>query len=163
LIYLITGNGGGKTTQALGLAVRALGHGKKVVIIQFMKGRATGEYKFLSKHCTIKQFGAKSFVNLKSPSKKDKELAQQGLAFAKEALKTKPFLLILDEVNLACAVGLLDVKDVIDLLNKRGRTNIVLTGRYAPQELVKTADIVTEVADLTPKSKRMPAKKGLEY
>ena len=108
-VYLWTGNGWGKTTSALGTALRAIGHGKKVIVIQFMKGWGDkiGEYKIRKKLklYEIHQFGRKGWVDLKKPTAKDKELARQGLEFAYKAVKKKPFLLILDEVNLAPSTG----------------------------------------------------------
>src|SRR3989338_10188098 len=83
-VHLITGSGGGKSTSAYGVALRALGHGKKVVIIQFMKGRKDiGEFKFQKqiKNLEVKQFGRTGWVNLNNPSEKDKELASDGLAY----------------------------------------------------------------------------------
>ncbi len=163
MIHLLTGNGGGKTTSALGLVIRALGHKKNVVIVQFMKGRSTGEYEFLKDKCIIRQFGSKSFVNLDKPSLRDKKLAEEGLKFAFESLDKNPFLIVLDEINLACAIGLLNISEVVSFLKKAKNINVVLTGRYAPKELVKAAHIVTELTDITPPKRRMPAKKGLEY
>lgn len=161
MISVITGNGGGKTTGALGIAIRALGRKKKVVIVQFMKGRTSGEYLFLKGKCTIKKFGSTKFVDLKNPSKADRMHALDAFAFAKESLKSKPFLIILDEINLACASKLLPITDVLDFLKKCGKTNVILTGRYAPQEFVLVADRVTEVSDL--KRNDADAVAGLEY
>ena len=117
-VYLWTGDGWGKSTSAFGVALRAMGHGKKVVIIQFMKGRKDiGEFKMQSSldNLEVKQFGREEWVDLEKPSDDDKELAGNGLAFAKEKAKEKPFLLVLDEINLAIAIGLLDEKEVIEL------------------------------------------------
>jgi cob(I)alamin adenosyltransferase len=169
-IYLWTGNGWGKTTSALGVALRAIGHGHKVIIIQFMKGRKwTGEYKIrirLKPNYEIYQFGKKDFVNLKKPSKKDRQLAIKGLEFAKEAVKRKPNLLILDEINLAVKIGLLDIDDVLEFLDRvpKGIT-VYLTGRYAPKKLMARADYVTEIKavkhpQINVKEK---AKKGIDY
>jgi len=169
LIHLYTGDGEGKSITAFGLALRSVGHGLKVIIIQFMKGRKDiGEYKIKDKLCPeyeIHQFGRKEFIDLKKPSPADFKLAQDGLAFAKEALKRKPHLLILDEINLAVAIGLLKLKDVIDLLDKAPTsTTVVLTGRMAPKELVERADLVTEMCEIKhPIKKGVPARKGIEY
>ena len=121
-IYLWTGHGWGKTTSAIGAAIRAAGHGYRVIFIQFMKGRATGEYKLLSKikNIEIHQFGRKGWVNLKKPSLADKKRAQHGLEFARKIIKKKPFLFVLDEINLAVAVGLLKEKEVVDFLKELG-------------------------------------------
>lgn len=166
MIYLYTGEGAGKTTSALGLALRALGHGYNAVIIQFMKARKdTGEYLMRTKlkNYEIYQFGRKGWVNLKNPSKRDKALARKGLEKAEQSLKRRPFLLVLDEINLAVAIGLLDVKDVIALLDKKpARTNIVLTGRRAPKELIAKADFAHELRPIK-MMKRMVCEKGVQY
>ncbi len=98
-IYLWTGHGAGKTTSALGVALRCIGHKQKVVVIQFMKGRKDiGEYKIKNKlkpYHEIYQFGRKGFVNLKKPSEEDKNMAKKALEFAKKKLKEKPHLIIL--------------------------------------------------------------------
>jgi len=166
-IYLWTGTGAGKTTSALGVALRCLGHNKKVVIIQFMKGRKDiGEYKIrkkLGKNYKIYQFGKKGWVNLKKPDESDKKQAEKGLMFAERMLKEKPDLLVLDEINLAAAIGLLKVKDILRLLNKAPeKTNVYLIGRYAPKELIKRADFVNEVIEVK-HPKYWKAKKGIEY
>src|SRR3989344_9390344 len=90
IVYVFTGDGEGKTTAALGLGLRALGHGKTVVVIQFMKGRKyVGEYQVQSvlKNYEVYQFGKEEFVDLKNPDKKDYELAKQGVQFASEVIK----------------------------------------------------------------------------
>ena len=170
-IYLYTGTGAGKTTNALGLALRSLGHGHKVVIIQFMKGRKDiGEIKVKEKLCReyrdlyeIYQFGREEFIDLNNPSKEDRDLAEKGLKMVEEKLKEKPNLLILDEINLACAIGLLDVKKVVSLLKSiPEETDVVLTGRYAPLELAKIADFINEVLPTKMPSK-MEARKGINY
>ncbi len=167
-IYLYTGSGVGKTTSAFGLALRAVGHGKKVVIIQFMKGRKNvGEYivqKRLKPELDVYLFGRPGFVELKKPSKKDKQLAEKGLKFAKKVVKEeKPFLLILDEINLACATGLLKTKNVIEFLKKMPKkTHVVLTGRYAPKELMRIANYVN-VLKVLKQPKVITAKKGIQY
>ena len=168
-IYLWTGYGWGKTTSALGVALRAIGHGHKVIIIQFMKGRKyIGEYKVrkrLSPNYKIYQFGRKEFINLRKPTKKDKELAQKGFRFIGEAIKQKPNLLILDEINLATAIGILDKKDVLKLLDDIPKNIAVyLTGRNAPKEFRKRADYVTEIKPIKhPKINYNNPKKGIDY
>jgi len=164
-IHILTGNGQGKTTSALGVALRMLGHGKKVLMIQFMKGRKDiGEYKIkkVLKNFQVKQFGKRRFVNLKKTSRNDKQLALKGFEFIKH-IRHWPDLLILDEICLAVAIGLLEVDDVIDFLQRvPAKTEVYLTGRYASTTLLRAADFVTEV-----KAKKMPAKpvnrKGVTY
>jgi cob(I)alamin adenosyltransferase len=165
-VHLYTGEGGCKTTSALGLALRAIGHGQKVIFIQFMKGRKSiGEYKAQKKVPGLKiyQCGRPGFVNLKNPSEQDKKLAQKGLELAKKVAKQKPDILVLDEVNLAVAVGLLKEKDVVSFVKSvPKKTFVVLTGRRATKGLKAVSDIVTEVKD-TKRPKRMAARKGIEY
>ncbi|MFC1723413.1 cob(I)yrinic acid a,c-diamide adenosyltransferase [Nanoarchaeota archaeon] len=172
-VHVLTGDGGGKTTSALGVALRSLGHDRKVGVVQFLKGRKDiGEWKFVKKYDKLKmgkfevfQFGRKEFVNLKKPSMKDKELANQALGFAKEFLREKrhPLLLILDEVNLALSLGLVNLEDVVDLLKVApAGVDIYLTGRDAPKELYDYADFVTVVEDAK-RPKRIVTRKGIDY
>jgi len=184
-VYLYTGPGGGKTTNALGLALRSIGHKHKVVIIQFLKWwKKTGEYKvrkMLKPYYEIYQFGRPGWFKLKDGDKKvykfggkkfvvrnledvDKLFAKKGLEFAKKVLKEKkPHLLVLDEINLALHWKLLDVKEVLELLdNIPKRTDVVLTGRNAPKELIERADFVNIIIDKK-YPKHIPAKKGIQY
>lgn len=168
-IHLYTGNGEGKSLTAFGLALRAVGHGYKVVIIQFLKGRKDiGEYKIkdrLSPEYEIYQFGREEFIDLSKPKPVDYELARRGLEFAWKALEKKPRVLVLDEVNLAVAVGLLKVEDVIRFLDVvPEETVVVLTGRNAPRELIERADLVTEMHEVKhPYRTGVPARRGIEY
>ena len=166
---LYTGDGGGKTIAALGLALRALGHGKRVVFVQFMKGRKdTGEFlacKRLS-GCEFVQFGRVGFVDLANPSDEDKQLAHKGFDFARDALKKAPDMLVLDEVNLAVSVGLLKTDDVVDLVSHAPeKTILVLTGRDAPKALMAACDIVTKIEDIktVPLKERKGPEKGFEF
>lgn len=167
-IILYTGNGGGKTAAALGLALRGVGHGKKVVMVQFMKGRKDiGEYKAknrLSPELVMNQFGRAGFVDLKNPSQEDKDLAKNGLSFAEKEMKRKPGTLILDEINLAAAIGLLDVNHVLSFLKYiPPETIVILTGRNAPKEFLDYADYVVELKDVKRPKKELPPRKGFEY
>jgi cob(I)alamin adenosyltransferase len=168
-VHLYTGEGEGKTTNALGLALRALGHGYKVIIIQFMKGRKNiGEYKVkgkLGSNYEIYQFGRRKFIDLYNPGPEDTAGAQEALEFAEKQLKSQPKVLILDEINLAAAFKLIDVKDVLELLDKIPEdTTVVLTGRRAPKELIDRADLVTEMLEVKhPMAKGVSARKGIEY
>jgi cob(I)alamin adenosyltransferase len=165
-IRLLTGNGEGKTTSALGHALRAMGHGHKVIVIQFLKGRKyLGEYRFQEWEDNYKayQFGRESFVDLKNPRKEDIKLAKEGLKFVATALKEKPFLLLLDEINLAAAYGLVKAKDVISALkNIPKETTVYLTGRNAPKELIDFADYAAEIKTIKMK-KPFSMNEGLEY
>jgi cob(I)alamin adenosyltransferase len=168
MVYLFTGSGAGKTTNALGLALRSVGHGHKVIIIQFLKWwKNTGEYKIrkkLSPYYEIYQFGRKGWIGLKNLDERDKKLTKKALEFAKKVVrKKKPNLLVLDEINLALHCKLLDVKEVVDFLNKiPKKTDVVLTGRYAPKELIKKADFVNEIIDVK-HPKKIPTRKGVQY
>ena len=169
LVYLYTGEGEGKTTNAFGLALRAVGHGYSVIIIQFMKGRKyIGEYKIkdrLAPEYEIHQFGREDFIDFKNPMPLDYELAEKGLEFAKKALKRKPRLLILDEINLAAHFGIVKTEDLLKLLDDIAEeTTGVLTGRRAPGKLIERADLVTEMRLIKhPFEKNIPAREGLEY
>jgi cob(I)alamin adenosyltransferase len=138
-------------------------------MIQFMKGRKSiGEYKArvrLKPYFEMRQFGRKEFVDLKSPSDKDKKLAEKGLDFAKETLRQKkPFLLILDEINVAAAAGLVDVGEILGLLDKVPKsTTVYLTGRYAPRKLMERADYVTEIRAVKHPPISGKGKEGIDY
>lgn len=168
-VHLYTGEGEGKTTNALGLALRAVGHGYKVIIVQFMKGRKNvGEYKVrerLGPEYEIYQFGRRKFIDLYNPEPEDVARAQEALKFAREQLRRKPKLLILDEINLAAAFKLVRVEDILELLDEvPPGTTVVLTGRRAPRELVERADLVTEMLEgKHPMAEGVPARKGIEY
>ena len=153
-IYLYTGIGGGKTTNALGLALRSVGHEHKVVIIQFLKWwKNTGEYKIQNKlkpFYEIYLFGRNGWIGLKNLNEEDKKLTKQGLDFAKKIVeKRKPHLLILDEINLALHCHMLEIENVLRFLDSLPEDiDVVLTGRYAPKQLIDRADFVNEVKDL---------------
>ncbi len=167
-VYLYTGIGGGKTTNALGLALRSVGHNHKVVIIQFMKWwRNTGEYKIrkrLQPYYEIHQFGRKGWIGLANLGEEDKKLAKKGLEFAKKVVsEKKPHLLVLDEINLAIHCRLLELTKVLEFLNTLPeKTDVVLTGRYAPKELVERADFVNEVIDIK-HPEEIPTTRGIQY
>ena len=169
LVHLYTGEGEGKTTNALGLALRALGHGYRVVVVQFMKGRKdVGEYKIrkkLGRNYEIYQFGSRKFINLYNPKLEDIKRAQRALEFARKQLKKKPKLFILDEINLAVAFKLIKLEDVLKLLDQMPKSaTAILTGRRAPKELIERADLVTEMKEIKhPMSRGVPARKGIEY
>ena len=161
-ILVFTGDGKGKTSAAIGTAIRAIGHGKKVIMIQFLKKGEYGEIKFKNENFEIHQFGREEFVI--HPKKIDYELAAKAIEFANEALQKKPFLLILDEINVALSMGLIDIKDVISLLEKRGETHVILTGRNASREIIEIADLVTEMKKVKHYyDEGVKAIEGLEY
>jgi cob(I)alamin adenosyltransferase len=160
LVYVYTGDGKGKTTAAIGSAVRAAGHGDRVVIIQFLKKGDYGEK--LVNVIEIHQFGRDQFVL--EPEENDYKLAAEGIAFAEKVMEDRPFLLVFDEINLAVSMGLVRIEDVLNIVEKRGETNIILTGRNAPREFIDVADLVTEMKKVKhPFDRGIEGRKGLEY
>lgn len=153
LIQLYTGNGKGKTTAALGLALRASGKKLNVYIIQFMKGRINyGELESV-KHLpgvTIEQFGRPDFVDKEKPARIDIELAVKGLDRAKEIISSGEYnVVILDEINIALDYRLVPETEVVEMLTARpGHVEVVCTGRYAPRSLIDLADLVSVVAEV---------------
>ncbi len=150
---VLTGDGKGKTTSALGQALRALGHGFKVYMIQFMKGRKYGEVLAAEKHLpglTVAQFGLDSFVMRDNPAPVDIELAQEGLESAQEIIASNAYdMVILDEINVAIDFKLISLASVLELIkNKPMELTLILTGRYAPPEIVEMADMVSEVKEI---------------
>lgn len=166
LIHIYTGEGKGKTTSALGLSLRAIGHRKKVCFIQFMKGYEYGETLSKVKGLKIKQFGRMNFVDKKNPSKEDIELARNGFEFAKKVIKSNKYdLVVLDEINVAIDFNLIKLEEVLELIrNKPKNLELILTGRYAKKELVAIADYVSEIKEIKhPYQRGMRARKGIEY
>jgi cob(I)alamin adenosyltransferase len=181
-IYLYTGTGGGKTANALGLALRSVGHSKFVIIIQFLKWKKDiGEIlvkERLAPYYEIYQFGREAWLGEEQKTAEfagekftvervkshDKELARKGLDFAAQVMKEKkPHLLVLDEVGLAAQWKLLEVKDVLKLLdNVPSETTVVMTGRLAPKELVNRADFVN-VVELVKMPKNFKLTEGIQY
>lgn len=149
LVEVYTGDGKGKTTAALGLAMRAAGRGMKVLMVQFLKGRRYGELASAERleGFEIIQSGLDSFVKKGEPTDEDLRLARKGLETAREAIMSGEFdIVILDEVNIAVELGVLSVDDILPLIDDRpGTVEVVLTGRYAPAEFIDRADIVTEM------------------
>jgi len=144
VIYVLTGNGKGKTTAAMGQALRAIGHGRKVLMIQFMKGKKYGEVlaaeKFLP-DLVIRQSGLDSFVMRDNPAPVDVELAREGWKLAKEAMASGAYdMIILDELNVALDFKLVPLEDVLgELRNKPAALDVIITGRYAPREIIELA------------------------
>ncbi len=168
-VHIITGDGPGKTTTAFGLAVRALGWGLKVCVIQFLKRRTSGEILFFKryrKNIVIRQFGTKTFVNKGIVSPEDIKLAIKGLEYARKIILSRKFdLVILDEVNIVLHFGLLKIDDIIFLIkSKPENIELVLTGRNAPQELFDYADYLIKIDCLRhPFSRGQVARKGIEF
>jgi cob(I)alamin adenosyltransferase len=153
LVIVITGNGKGKTTSAFGQALRAVGQGYKVFIVQFMKGRDYGEFVAAEKYLprlTILRTGLDSFVMRDHPAPVDIELARRGFELVKKAVASGKYdMVILDEINVAVDFKLIPLQDVIDLIkNKPSALDLILTGRYAAREVIKLADTVSEIKEI---------------
>jgi len=167
-IQLYTGNGKGKTTAALGAALRAVGHGNRVVMIQFMKGRLYGELE-ASKGLTgfaIEQHGRDEFVDSKDPDPVDRELAAGGWRRAEELAQGGGLdMLILDEINVAVAFGLIELDTVLSFMRRKPEhLELILTGRYAHERMIELADTVTEMREIRHHySRGVAARKGIEY
>ena len=151
-IHVYTGDGKGKTTAALGLAVRASGHGMKTYMGQFMKGQSYGELSALkdNPYITIEQYGDVSCIRKEEVTEKHVNQAEKGLKKIKEAIFSSNYdIIILDEINVALWFELLQIEDVIHLLkNRPEQVEVILTGRKAPPELIAIADLVSEVKDV---------------
>ena len=150
LIQIYTGEGKGKTTIALGLALWAVGQGLKVYMVQFLKGRVTGESQAaarLSPDLTLRFFGRPGFIKFRSPTPEDLTLAQEGWSLARRVIEAGEHdLVILDEINRVLAHGLIPLDEVLEALRRRPSwVGIVLTGRQAPAALLALADLVTEM------------------
>ncbi len=162
-LQVYTGDGKGKTTAALGLALRAAGYKHKVYIGQFLKGQEYGELlavKKLSPYITIEQFGRKGFIHVtKDPDEEDIKRAKRGLKKCLEAMLSRKYrIIILDEINVAVDLNLITEEEVHEFLDKRPEdVEIILTGRYAPPSFLKRADLVTEM-----KEKKHYYKKGVK-
>lgn len=168
LVIVYTGAGKGKTTAALGLALRAIGHGRRVLLVQFLKGQPTGELAAASQLPGFRalQAGRAEFVNLAEPAPADREAAAEGLRVAAGELRSGGAdLVILDEVNVAAGYGLLSAAEVLEAIRERAAgVDVVLTGRAAPQEFIDAADLVTEMREIKhPYQVGRPARAGLEY
>jgi cob(I)alamin adenosyltransferase len=170
LVLVYTGDGKGKTTAAIGQAVRSLGHGNKVLIIQFMKGKKYGEVlaaeKYLADRLTTVQCGLDSFVMKNDPAPVDIELARQGLALAKKAVASGDYqMVVLDEINVALDFKLVELKEVIEIIKtKPASLDLVLTGRYAPAEVIELADMVSEIREIKHHyAQGIKERAGIEY
>jgi cob(I)alamin adenosyltransferase len=148
-VQVYTGDGKGKTTAALGLALRASGHGMRTYIGQFMKGQHYGELDALRDHpcITIEQYGDPGFICREERTPEHVARAHKGLERAREAMLSGEYdIVVLDEVNVAIWFGVLSVEEVLALLDQRPEcVEVILTGRRAPRALIDRADLVTEM------------------
>ncbi len=189
LIQVYTGNSKGKTTAALGLALRAIGHGFRVCVIQFLKGGAyTGELfaaQRLYPYLVFRQYGVtcpysalirqgeadcrgcgKCFTEKGKDTEENRKLARLALRAAEEAICSEEYdLVILDEINNAFYYELLSVDEVLALLAKKpAQIEVILTGRHAPPEIIARADLVTEMTLVKhPFQRGIPSRRGIEY
>jgi cob(I)alamin adenosyltransferase len=153
-VQIYTGNGKGKTTAAIGQAVRAAGHGLKTYIVQFMKDYPYGEVKSLKRldeWILLEQFGNDEFVFKKEkPNEVDINLAKKALERVKEKMLSSEYdLIILDEVCVAVYFGLIQTSKVLNIIKEKPvSVELILTGRYCPDELIDKADLVTEVKEV---------------
>jgi cob(I)alamin adenosyltransferase len=179
LIQVYTGEGKGKTTCALGAGLRAAGHDLQVLMISFMKAKFAmregseavnyGEFASIDKipNFTIVPVGRETFVDKENPDPIDVKMAQDGLRLAQEAIREKKCdVLILDEINVAVEWNLITLDEQLDLIQKKPeRMELIMTGRYARQEIIDAADLVTEMTELKHyfKGKNVLARKGFEF
>ena len=169
LVEIFTGDGKGKTSAALGIALRALGHGLRVHVVYFMKGEFPyGEQKTLSQlsNVTFAKFGFETFVDPSNVKPEEKEEARKALEAARKAMLSLEYdIVVLDEVNVAAAWNLIDIDDVIRLIgDKPEKVELILTGRYADPRLIELADLVTEMVKVKhPYDKGILSRQGIDY
>ena len=181
LVHVITGDGKGKTTSSLGLALRAIGNNLRVNMIQFLKSGFTGElYSTKKLGFTIEQFGVDALKEKQKhlqefadrtgrftfqPDIKEKDAAMQGWEHAKKVIKSGDYdVVILDEINCVLEKGLIPLDEVLDIVKAHGKVELVLTGRDAPKELMEAADYVSVVNRVKhPWQRGIVARKGIEY
>lgn len=167
-IHIYTGNGKGKTTAALGLALRAAGAGKKVFIAQFVKGMHYAEMDALKRfeqEITLKQYGRDCYIR-HEPEREDIALAKQGLAEVSEMIRSGVYdMVILDEACIALYYKLYTLDELLEVIASRPESmEILITGRYAPPELIQLADLVTEMKEVKHYyQKGIEARKGIEF
>lgn len=151
-IQIYTGDGKGKTTAALGLALRAAGNGLNVFIAQFMKGQDYGELHSVKNipQITIRQFGKPTFIHVDQATKEDIRMAQEGLAASRDAMKSGKYdIIILDEIFVTLYFRLLSEEDVLKFIAEKPESmELILTGRKASQQFIDLADLVTEMKEV---------------
>jgi len=172
LVIVYTGNGKGKTTAALGMALRAVGHNYKVCMIQFIKG--SWHYGEMSSSKKLEpEFeliaAGKGFVGIiddTSPHSEHEKSAREALRISKEKILSKKFnIVILDEINYAIDLSLVELNQVLDLIKlKPSNVTLVLTGNHAKDEIIQSADLVTEMKEIKhPFKSGIKAKKGIDF
>jgi cob(I)alamin adenosyltransferase len=169
LVQVYTGNGKGKTTAALGQALRAVGRGLKVYMAQFIKGQESGEHlaaQRLAPGLTISQLGSGEFIINREPTREELALAEAGWSEISQVVQGGSYdLVILDEISHAVKVGLIQIDQVLALISKRpNHVEIILTGRDMPAELIAAANLVTEMRCVRhPYDRGVKVRKGIEY
>lgn len=181
LVHVITGDGKGKTTSSLGLALRAIGNNLRVNMIQFLKSGFTGElYSAKKLGFEIEQFGVDALKEKQKhlqefadktgrfvfqPDIKEKDAAMEGFEHAKKIIKSGDYdMVILDEMNCILEKGLIPIEEVLEIVKNHGKVELVFTGRDAPEELMEVADYVNIVMSKKhPWQKGIKARKGIEY
>ncbi len=169
LVHLFTGNGKGKTTAALGAVIRAVGHGLRVFIVFFMKGDYPyGEYETLRKlpGVDVAAFGFRHFTDRANIKPEEIEQAKLALAAAREGILSGKYdMVVLDEVNVAVSLKLIELEEVVKLIkDKPPKVELILTGRYADSKLIELAALVTEMVKVKhPYDRGIKARKGIEY
>jgi cob(I)alamin adenosyltransferase len=166
-LQVYTGDGKGKTCAALGLALRASGHGMHTYIGQFMKGTHYGEMEALRDHryITIEQYGGERCIRRADVTAEHIAQAKRGLKHARDAMLSEKYdVIILDEINVTLWFGLLSIEEVLALIEQRPeRVELVLTGRRAPEQLIEMADLVTEMREVKHYFQHgVPARDGIE-
>jgi cob(I)alamin adenosyltransferase len=168
-VQVYTGNGKGKTTAALGLALRAAGHGMRTYFGQFLKGQHYGELEAaekLSPLLRFERFGREGFLHITDgPDDEDIRLAREGLRKCREAMLSGRYdIVVLDEINTAVLLKVLTVEEVLGLINEKPEAvELVLTGRGAPEAVIHRADLVTEMRDIKHYYDRgVKAREGIE-
>jgi cob(I)alamin adenosyltransferase len=172
LVQVYTGTGKGKTTAAIGAGIRAVGQGLRVHMIQFLKGGDNfppyGEIRAIEQipRFTLEQFGPSHFIKPGAISDEDREIVKRGLERAEEVLASGNYdLVILDEINVVLQLGMTKLEKILGLLsNKAKETEVILTGRGAPEALLERADLVSRIdAVKHPFDKGIKARLGIEY
>jgi len=169
LVQVYTGDGKGKTSAAFGSALRAVGRGLKVYIIQFIKGGFDyGELYVVEKIPNLKMatFGRGRFITEVPPSDKDVKMVREAFELAKKVVKSGEYdVVVLDEVNVALNLKMISINEVVDLIkNKPKHVELILTGRYAPVQIIDIADLVTEMKEVKhPYAQGVPPRKGIEF
>jgi cob(I)alamin adenosyltransferase len=167
-IHIYTGDGKGKTTAALGLALRAAGAGLRTYFGQFLKGQKYGELKSLkplAELITIEQFGKDTFIHVDKATPEDLNMAQDGLYQCQHAMVSGNFdIVVLDEVCVAIHLAVLSLDDVLSFMaQKPSNVELILTGRRAPERLIQEADLVTEMVEVKHYFQRgVSAREGIE-